>query len=214
MEAGDLFLAAPNQVHQYRQEGEVAVQLVIFSAGMDPDLQELLKDKTPLEAVVRGRYLPPDMKERLEDIFRLMRSEQLHERLEAKGLFLALMGQILPLFSYQTDAGADMDSVKTVLTYCSQHCTEPITLSSVARELHLSKFYISHFFRQRMDMGFTEFVNRLRVDRARELLDGSRSMTEVAFDCGFSSIRTFNRVFRATAGMTPRDYVRQTMEEI
>lgn len=209
MEAGDLFLAGPNQIHQYRQEGEVRFLLVIFSAGMDPELDELLRGKLPRTAVVRADCLPVDLEGRLWRILEGRISNQLHERLEAKGEFLAVLGRVLPLFGTQPDTGADRDSVKTVLTYCAEHCTEPITLSDVARKLHLSKFYISHFFRQRMDMGFAEFVNRLRVSRACELLDGSRSMTEVAFDCGFSSIRTFNRVFLAEMGRSPREYVRQ-----
>ncbi len=213
MAAGDLFLAGPNQIHRYRYEGDVRFLLIIFSADMEPELEELLRGKMPLSAVVRADRLPRGLEERLYCISDGRNAPELHRRLEAKGDFLAVMGQVLPLFEYQSDTGADRDSVKTVLTYCTEHCTEPLTLSEVAKRLHLSKFYISHFFRQRMDMGFTEFINRLRVARACELLDGKRSMTEVAFDCGFSSIRTFNRVFREEMHLPPRDYIRQKQAE-
>ena len=59
-----------------------------------------------------------------------------------------------------------------------------------------------------MNIGFADFVNSLRIEHACNLLEKGSNITEIAFSSGFSSIRTFNRVFLQTLGMTPRDYIR------
>jgi AraC-like DNA-binding protein len=56
---------------------------------------------------------------------------------------------------------------------------------------------------------FNRWINHHRIARAKELLarpDGRRSILEIAFGCGFSSLGPFNRAFRDEVGMTPRDY--------
>ena len=108
------------------------------------------------------------------------------------------------------DAPTDHDSIKNVLTYCSEHYTEPLTLEILSRELHLNKYYISHIFKERMNIGFSDFVNSLRIEHACNLLEKGSNITDIAFASGFSSIRTFNRVFVQNTGMTPRDYIRQS----
>lgn len=104
---------------------------------------------------------------------------------------------------------SDQDSIKRLLQYCSENYTEPLTLDSISSNLHLNKYYISHIFKERMDIGFTDFVNNLRIEHACGLLERGVSITEVAFSSGFSSIRTFNRCFLQNMGMTPREYIKK-----
>ena len=59
-------------------------------------------------------------------------------------------------------------------------------------------------------IGFTKFLNSLRVDKSRKiLLNAEIPITTVALECGFGSIRTFNRVFAGLTGVTPRDFRRE-----
>jgi YesN/AraC family two-component response regulator len=90
-----------------------------------------------------------------------------------------------------------------------ENYTEPLTLDTLARDLHLNKYYISHMFQKRMETGFSEFVNYLRIEHACEMLSKDRSVTEVAYASGFSSIRSFNRIFANKMGMPPTQYVKQ-----
>ena len=87
------------------------------------------------------------------------------------------------------------------------HFSERLRLEDVAEVLHINKYYISHLFRQKLSMGFGDYVRTLRVGQACRLLERqSMSITDVAYGVGFSSPRTFNRAFAKYTGMTPREY--------
>lgn len=69
-------------------------------------------------------------------------------------------------------------------------------------------------FRQRLNTSFKDFVNQLRLEAACELLKKGTSMTESAYASGFSSVRTFNRVFSNYMNMSPREYAKKISKEI
>jgi AraC-like DNA-binding protein len=70
----------------------------------------------------------------------------------------------------------------------------------------MSKAYFSRFFKRISGMTFSEYLNHIRVNRAIDLIrNRDLSMTEIAMDCGFGTIRNFNRVFRQITGYSPRD---------
>ncbi len=208
MEQGDLFLAFPNQIHFYQDTTSLQGYLFIFSQDLFPDLKELFQNKVPASPIIKNSCLPKDTEKRLKKIMKKNNSDSTFDRIAAKGYLLALMGELLPLMSL-IPAPSDHDSIKSVLTYCSENYTEPLSLEIISRNLHLNKYYISHIFKERMNIGFTDFVNSLRVEHACNLLERGCSITEIAFSSGFSSIRTFNRVFANTVGMTPREYLKR-----
>ena len=134
-------------------------------------------------------------------------SEAPFDKITAKGALLALLGELLSFITF-TDAPADYDSVKNVLLYCSENYTEPLSLDTLSRELHLSRYYISHIFSDKLQVSFTDFINTLRVEHACSLLGKGANITEIALASGFASVRTFNRVFAEEMGMTPREYIK------
>lgn len=212
IEQGDLFLAFPNQIHRYEKQGPVSIYLMIFSADIHPQLQKLLLGRIPQCPVLKKASLPKDILEKLQVLCRLSRSDSAYERLSATGNILSFLGQILPLFSYE-ETPEDHDSIKNILSYCTEHYTEPLTLDTLAKALYLNKFYISRVFTKRMGISFSRFLGKLRVDRACKLLSEKMPISQAALSCGFSSIRTFNRTFSLEKGMTPREYVRHCQED-
>ena len=207
LEDGDLFLSFPNQIHFYYDQRPVDGYMVIFSPDMFRDLKEDFHNKRPTCPVIKRTQLPSDIRERLAVITVKNASDSPYDRICAKGHLLALLGELIPLMDL-IPVSADHDSIRNLMNYCSENYTENLTLDSVSKELHLSKYYISHIFKERMNIGFTDFINSLRTEHACELLKKDVSITDVAFSSGFSSIRTFNRVFLENTGMTPRDYIK------
>lgn len=93
-----------------------------------------------------------------------------------------------------------------VLSYCRENCERDISLSDVAQGVHVSRSYLSHLFGQRVGMNFRQYINALRVERAEVLLRSGMRVTEAAAQCGFGSLRTFNRAFARQTGVCPRAY--------
>lgn len=199
---GEVFLAFPNQIHSYRDADEREGFCVIFSNDLYKDLQGLFLNKVPEHSVLTAEQLPPDISGQLERIYSLHAAG---DDICAQGLFLLLLGQLLPAFTMVPSSG-DPDTIKSILSYCFSNFREPVSLNSAAQALHLSKFYICHIFKERMGMGFTAFINLLRTEHACQLLSKDISITDVAFLSGFSSTRSFNRVFLEQKGMPPRKY--------
>lgn len=208
MEQGDLFIAFPNQVHAYEAQTPIKIYLVIFSADMDADLGKLLKDKLPDFPIIKAEDLPADTAQSLHRINEKKQAGQPWDQISAKGEFLGFLGQVLPNLVL-LPRPFNHDSVMSILSYCAENFTEPITLDSVAKALHLSKYYISHIITERMGVSFTKFVNSMRVEHACTLLDKGKDITDVCFSSGFSSVRSFNRVFLQLQGVPPRQYVKQ-----
>lgn len=212
IEAGDLFLAFPNQIHYYEDQEPLKLTIAIFSPEIHRQLEKLLTGRIPVCPVLKKDTLPKNTEALLYGIWKKKRSDSPFDRLQATGQLLSFLGEILPLFEYHEVEG-DPDSVARILSYCSEHYTEALTLEVLSKELFLSKFYISRVFRERMKFGFSEFIGSLRVNYVCDRLDAGVPITEAALSAGFSSIRTFNRVFLKMMGMTPREYAKSIVRK-
>jgi len=206
--AGDLFLSFPNQIHFYHDEVPPTGYMLIFAPDLLTDLRDVFQTQLPASPIITSDRLPADIEIQLKRIHALLHSDSAFDHLSAKGLLLSLLCE---LFSQMTliDAPTSQDNIKRLLTYCTEHYTEPLTLDILSKNLHLNKYYISHIFQERMDISYKDFINSLRVEYACSLLAKETAITDVAHACGFSTIRTFNRAFLKHAGTTPREYVKR-----
>ena len=99
------------------------------------------------------------------------------------------------------------DAFNRALEYLGKNYMDDVTLDSLAAYAGFSRYTLSRMFRQHTGATFTQYLARRRVELAMELLSGSRMpVTQVALQCGFNSIATFNRVFREIKGCTPTQY--------
>jgi AraC-like DNA-binding protein/ligand-binding sensor protein len=91
--------------------------------------------------------------------------------------------------------------------FVQSHVEEPVTLGQVAQHVHVSPFYFCKLFKKATGMTLTEYVARVRVEKAKALLvDPSLRISEVVFAAGFGSIPRFNSVFKRYVGMPPTEY--------
>ncbi|MBD2864024.1 helix-turn-helix transcriptional regulator [Paenibacillus oceani] len=94
-----------------------------------------------------------------------------------------------------------------ILRYIHVYYKEPITREIVAQHFHLSSPYVSRLFKEYTGEHFLQFVHKLRIKTAAHLLAITDTpVSEIAFEVGFESFRTFARVFRELKGQTPTEY--------
>jgi two-component system, response regulator YesN len=95
------------------------------------------------------------------------------------------------------------------LAFMRKHLAEHITLSAVAREAGLSRYYFCRLFHQETGTPFRDYLHDLRITRAKALLaDRYVRVTEVAYAVGFNDLSHFDRIFRKRVGCSPSEYRR------
>lgn len=93
------------------------------------------------------------------------------------------------------------------LEYIDSHYMEDLCLESIAAMAGFSKFHFSRLFKQYTDYTFCDYLCYRRIKAAEEFLAvPDFSITDVAMQAGFSSISTFNRLFKQQKGCTPSEY--------
>lgn len=98
-------------------------------------------------------------------------------------------------------------SVRQVLPYIEDRLSERITLPEVAETCGLTTFAFSRAFKKEFGITFQEYLIRLRIDRAQQLLSNPRlSVTDVAGAAGFGDLSHFTRTFRRYVGSSPSAY--------
>ena len=100
-----------------------------------------------------------------------------------------------------------MALLQAAMTYMHENLHRDISRDQVAEVAHLSPAHFSRIFKKEMKESFTDMLNRMRIDRAAELLARTeRSLCMVALDCGFKDQSYFTKVFRKYMNKTPREY--------
>lgn len=82
-----------------------------------------------------------------------------------------------------------------------------ITLEDASRVVDMTPFAFSKYFKKYSGEGFVEYLNKVRIDKARYLLRETEfQVQEIAGQCGFMGISNFNKQFRREEGLSPRNY--------
>ncbi len=95
----------------------------------------------------------------------------------------------------------------SICNYINAHCTEDLTLDSVAEIAGFSKYHFTRLFKQFTNITFYKYLNQKRIAFAERLLaDSEISITEVALHSGFSSLSAFIRMFKLIKQCTPTEF--------
>lgn len=97
-----------------------------------------------------------------------------------------------------------------ILNYINTHYAENLSLESVAQEFYISKFYLSHAFKEVTGFTFVEYLSNVRIKEAQRLLYKTNyPVSQVAEMVGFGTVTHFGRVFRKISGDSPLNYRKQ-----
>jgi two-component system, response regulator YesN len=97
--------------------------------------------------------------------------------------------------------------IHKALKYIHENYTNQITLAESANAACLSKYYFSKLFKKIVGDNYQEYVNKLRTEKAKELLRYSNeTITGIAYVVGYVDITQFERIFKRIVGSTPSSY--------
>jgi AraC-like DNA-binding protein len=169
LQTGQVALRKPTAA----QFGKITKQLLDW--GVTIDLHELKK------AFYDSRCLAP---QQYSAMLKLLETFAKHLSLMANQIVMQEQDAELPL-------------VRRARAYILANQADPIDLAKVAQAMHVSTFYFCKLFKKGTGVTFTEYLSRVRVEKAKNLLlNPHLRVSEVAYDVGFQSLTHFNRVFR------------------
>ncbi len=207
---GDVFLSFPNQIHSYPHVGDGTGEhlILVFSSNVCNEFKDLFHRMSPISPIVRAKDLDGDIPKLMEKIIEEKETDSPYREAIIQGYLLSLLGKLFRSMEFREEKQSDGSLLKSILNYCNNHYTEDLSLEILSRELNTGKYHISHIFSEKLKISFPDYVNGLRInDAIRQLTtDPDRTITAIAYDCGFNSTRTFNRAFAKYTGMAPRDY--------
>ncbi len=109
----------------------------------------------------------------------------------------------LPSSPYDTPG----DILQSSLIYINEHYTGNLTLNEIAKHTKCCPTYLSEHFHKKMGITIKQYINVMRLKHAKKLLISSDlPIMSICFECGFSSLASFNRNFLATEKISPSAY--------
>jgi AraC-like DNA-binding protein len=108
---------------------------------------------------------------------------------------------------------ADIDKLKNTFVLIMNNYTDNITLEDAARSACMSPQYFCRFFKKVTGTTFKEYLLRIKIDKAKELLmKYNISATEIAYQVGFENLSYFFRVFKKFTGLNPMEFRKLSIE--
>lgn len=107
----------------------------------------------------------------------------------------------------KSDCNSDLEIQKNMVSFIYQHYTERISLNEIAASGNVSRSKCCLIFKHYLQQSPVDFLNTFRLKTSCSLLRNTeKSITEIAFSCGFNHLSYFSKLFIRTFGCTPREY--------
>lgn len=121
---------------------------------------------------------------------------------------ITFRSSILELFDSIPEKTGDDYIVTAAKRYITENRRGPINLNAVANHLSISSGYLSSVFKRKANMGFVEYVTKVKMSEAKSLLlSGNYKIYEVSELVGFEDPSYFIKTFHKSTGLTPKEYI-------
>lgn len=198
LEKGKMILIFPNQVHELKCSGSCSHYLCIFS----PKLVAAYA-KGRLSCIPEVNLFSPSIY--LTESLLSLRSED--SIIKIKGLLYSICAEFDEKATYR-ERGSDKDELlPMIFKFVEESFSGKCTLRDLSKSTSYSYEYLSKYFRDRTGITFTDYVCNYRISEACYVLQNSeQSILQTSLECGFDSLRSFNRNFKKALGITPSEY--------
>lgn len=195
---GQALLIFPNEVHSLHTENHSSHFLCIFSEKLVQAYGNVFNNKRP-----ENHLFTPD-KYLLDSLLELQNNDDL---LKIKGILYCLCSQFNENAVYSDRHSNNADLLFTIFKFVEANYNKNCSLEALSETTAYHSVYLSRYFKKCTGMTYTDYVNRYRINEAGYILRNSdKNILQIAYDCGFDSLRSFNRNFKLVTGLTPTQY--------
>lgn len=203
LSAGESGLCLSYEIHSYRPLPDSRYWVGVFSADYAPAFAQQVQNRRGSGFRFQCRT------ETLSFLQAYLLCAEMPPLLLLKACLYAFCEEYLRAVTLTPQDPKQQAFLQAVHVFLLENHRRPVTLKDLADRLGYDYHYISRRFHKVFGMSFPAILNTYRLEHALELLARTdKSVTEIAFESGFQSVRAFNSSFRAHTGTTPSAYRR------
>lgn len=212
---GEFYIINRSEAHSLVRVDDVNMLLVLqftpnFCRDYYPQLAQLQFSESNV-APTDNPKLYRQLLQNFSDMFKSMGEKKEGYQLSLMGSLNNIASAIVRYAKYENMSREKRNSEEKmrlrlagIIDYIQKNYTHNISLADLARREDLDMTYLSHFIKNKLGVTFREYVNRLRLERAVDLVTTTNMrMIDVCIDCGYSDYRYLNKAFMQEFKMTP-----------
>ncbi len=202
---GESLLIFPNQLHSIESTHSEHM-LCIFSPELVKAYSSKLSGQIPeSNKFIAGEYITSGVNN-LSDNSR---------KIKKKGILYSLCAEFDENATYINKETDDKNLLYKIFNFVESSYNTDCTLETLSKEIAFSYSYLSRYFKNTVGMSFNNYVNQYKINNACYLLmnNSDYSILQCALESGYTSLRSFNRNFKAVTGITPAEYKESVTDE-
>lgn len=213
LKSGDLSVSFPNSVHSYytpKDQTDMHCILVILNLTLAGDFINTLIRFHPKDPFINRDQLHKDVPYAINTM--IDEYNQAPDRTVCSPICKAysqiIISRLVQQIELITNTDANyFDIIYKIMHFINENYMQPLSLEDMSRALGVGKYHLSRVFSDKINVSFSDYLNGIRVSWARNMLSNTnKNITQIAYDCGFQSIRTFNRAFFKVYNVSPREF--------
>jgi AraC-like DNA-binding protein/quercetin dioxygenase-like cupin family protein len=219
---GDIYFISPNQKYRVSGGSSVIVDVILLNLSNPAAVTQEFIPQSVIRGLTTGncthfaKLSPTDAHyiELLSDFTCVVNAEQekfdffqllVHGKMYNM-FYIFFSSGLIKVFDVETQ-GKKYRALRKITEYINDNFCDNLSLDTIAEETGLSRYYISHLFKELMNTTFIGYLNELRLTRAATLLTTTDTpVIEIAGISGFNNISNFNRAFKMYYDTTPSKY--------
>jgi xylan 1,4-beta-xylosidase len=202
LQEGDALFVSSKKVHYIKSKKDSILSFFLFD-------DKLVKEITSKKMLINPLLIKKsDVMKTYNEILALLNEKPDFYDISANNKIIDLMISIFRNSAICTTPAVESPMTKQYRKLLNEidNKFDIITFSQAAEFMCLSQSYFSRLFRKLTNMSFTEYISYVRIEKAIEMIkyQPTLTVTEIAMQCGFDTIRNFNRVFKKLTGFSPK----------
>ena len=217
---GDLVIVPVGEIHKSTlpHEGYSERFVLTFGESSLDMLYDIIDEETVRQSLGMGVISIPDKRREYVEtlMYKMIFESEGQDMLSPafiKTGFIELLLFIIRCKRFEQNAIKEIDVdnqlIQEIATYIYNNYDKKICLEDISKKFHISRSYLSKKFKAVTGFGFKEYLVNVRIKNAcKLLLETNKSITDIAFECGFNDSNYFGDAFRHVKGISPNKYRR------
>lgn len=206
LSAGEGVLIFPHQIHKFSCDETAKATVFMFSYSLAEEFCNRFQKNSP-----RLQKIAFDTETLSYIHYTMVCLEKQYDFYTVKSLFYAMVSAFRRKLHEMLPASAqDTFEIEKAIEYLFFHLDEDLSLEKLANHFNINKSSFGRCFKETTEVTFGEFLRNVRIEKSKSLLlKNVSTITEIAYECGFGSVRSFNRAFVEVVGCTPTEFRRR-----